>query len=286
VAQPVSRSNHRDSKLSQAAVEDTRQPPTVGDVQVETRPLDATPPSGLALGTGFRVVKRGFDPEDVRRYTEAAGAELRRLAEQNRQLKMALDQAKSAAQPVEAEVVAVETAGPTGELAPGTINEQRVAEFLGSETTNLLDHARSAAAEVLARAEAKAAALVADASRRADLLTSAAVAESSKIRTDAEQDASDIVANAHASRDQILLRLADRRDLADTQIRELAHGCTTLTKRLTEIEEMTRRMLSKVAPIITEPRDFVNLDLDRPDDQIAIDRKAVHRLTAKSRRAG
>jgi cell division septum initiation protein DivIVA len=251
-------------------------------VQVETRPLDATPPTGIALGTGFRVVKRGFDPEDVRRYTEAAGAELRRLAEQNRQLKAALDSAQAPAQTAEASV-ADETSEPSVDYDGGAINEQRVAEFLASETTNLLEHARSAAAEVLARAEAKAASLVDDAKRRAGLLTSAAVAEATKIRIDAEQDATDIVANAHASRDQILLRLADRRDLADTQIRELAHGCTALTKRLTEVEEMTRRMLAKVAPIVTEPRDFVNLDLDRPDDHIVMDRQAVQRLKAKSR---
>jgi cell division septum initiation protein DivIVA len=238
----------------------------------------------MALGTGFRVVKRGFDPEDVRRYTEAAGAELRRLAEQNRQLKLALDQAQSLAQAVPAEADATETPEPTADLATGTINEQRVAEFLASETTNLLDHARAAAAEMVARAEAKAATLLDDATRRAGILTSAAIAESNTIRTDAENDAGDLIANAHATRDQILLRLADRRDLADTQIRELAHGCTALTKRLTEVEEMTRRMLSKVAPIITEPRDFVNLDLDRPDDEIAIDRKSVHRLTTKNRR--
>jgi cell division septum initiation protein DivIVA len=233
------------------------------DMSEGMRVIDATPPAGIPMSSGFEFVKRGYDPVQVKRFANAVSAELQRLVEQNRQLKTALADTKEQSAPVD---------------------EQSVAKFLGSETSRLLELARSTSAQVVSRSEAKANALLAEARAQAAIITRDATAEAAKIRSDATEESRAAKAQTTAARRQMLGELADRRDLANAQILELANGCDLVTQRLTEVEEMTRYLLSKVAPIQAQPTDFVNLDPDRADGTIMVDTDAVLRLAVNGRK--
>lgn len=220
--------------------------------------VDATPADGIPLGTGFQFVKRGYDPVEVQRFANACSAEMKRLVEQNRKLKAALD-AKPA--------------------APETVDEQSVAKFLGAETSKLLELARSTSAQVVSRAESKAKTILEEARVEAEEIRRTAESQANRLRSESERDAKSARSAAQAEREAVLQGLANRRDLANAQVLELVNGCDIVAQRLAEVEDMARYLLAKVGPIGAEPTDFVNLDIDATDDKVRIDRDSVLRLT-------
>ncbi len=216
----------------------------------------------IPAGSGFQLVKRGYDPVEVQAFAKAVSAELQRLSDENRRLKATI----------------AET-----EAQPAHIDEQSVAQFLGKETSRLLDVARTTSADVVARAEGKAAAIVEEAHKRSDTIKQEAQNEAAKVRLEAKEEARTAQSTATGIRQQTLLGLAARRDLANAQLEELAECRDQVTQRLAEVGEITRELLAKLGPIQAERVDFVNLDIDLDDNELVMDSKAVLKLTSNGK---
>ena len=81
-------------------------------------------------------MRRGYDPLEVQAFARAVSAELQRLSQENQELR--------------ARVRGIESRGPE------SLDESSVAQYLGSETTRLLQAARDTAAGIVHRAEERA----------------------------------------------------------------------------------------------------------------------------------
>ena len=137
----------------------------------------------------FAVVRRGYEPERVRRRLQEAAAEIRRLNTEMSEL---------------SERFAQFEASPPDDL------EARVAEALGDETVKVLQAARRAAQERIARAEAESAELV----ERAHSAAVAIVDESRDRGAEMVQEARDV-------RERILTDLARKRRTHRMEVEQL-----------------------------------------------------------------
>ena len=137
----------------------------------------------------FTVVRRGYEPERVRRRLQGAAAEIRRLNTEVTELSERLVQFE---------------ASPSDDL------EARVAEALGDETVKVLQAARRAAQERIARAEAESAELV----ERAHSAAVAIVDESRDRGAEMVQEARDV-------RERILTDLARKRRTHRMEVEQL-----------------------------------------------------------------
>ena len=137
----------------------------------------------------FAVVRRGYEPERVRRRLQEAAAEIRRLNTEVTELSERLAQFE---------------ASPPDDL------EARVAEALGDETVKVLQAARRAAQERIARAEAESAELV----ERAHTAAVAIVDES-------RDRGAEVVQEARNVRERILTDLARKRRTHRMEVEKL-----------------------------------------------------------------
>ena len=137
----------------------------------------------------FTVVRRGYEPERVRRRLQGAAAEIRRLNTEVTELSERLVQFE---------------ASPSDDL------EARVAEALGDETVKVLQAARRAAQERIARAEAEGAELVERARTAA-----AAIMDESRDR------GAEVVQEARNVRERILTDLARKRRTHRMEVEQL-----------------------------------------------------------------
>ena len=137
----------------------------------------------------FAVVRRGYEPERVRRRLQEAAAEIRRLNTEVTELSERLAQFE---------------ASPSDDL------EARVAEALGDETVKVLQAARRAAQERIARAEAESAELV----ERAHTAAAAIVDES-------RDRGAEVVQEARNVRERILTDLARKRRTHRMEVEQL-----------------------------------------------------------------
>jgi len=90
----------------------------------------------------FAIVRRGFDPGEVRRRLLQISGELRAARERERLLARQLEEAEARAEAAEARAEAVDPLDPA-----------YLTKLLGDEVVRILDAARSAAAEIRQRAE-------------------------------------------------------------------------------------------------------------------------------------
>ena len=137
----------------------------------------------------FAVVRRGYEPERVRRRLQEAAAEIRRLNTEVTELSERLVQF---------------------EPSPPDDLEARVAEALGDETVKVLQAARRAAQERIARAEAESAELV----ERAHTAAAAIVDES-------RDRGAEVVQEARNVRERILTDLARKRRTHRMEVEQL-----------------------------------------------------------------
>ena len=137
----------------------------------------------------FAVVRRGYEPERVRRRLQEAAAEIRRLNTEVTELSERLVQFE---------------ASPPDDL------EARVAEALGDETVKVLQAVRRAAQERTARAEAESAELV----ERAHTAAAAIVDES-------RDRGAEVVQEARNVRERILTDLARKRRTHRMEVEQL-----------------------------------------------------------------
>lgn len=225
--------------------------------------LDPTRPE-TAGGTSFQLVKRGYDPLEVQAFARAVSVELQRLGMENEELRSRVRSLESAGS------VASGTASRAVEL-----DESSVAQYLGSETTRLLQAARDTAAGIVHRAEERADEIVTVAEEDARRLREQGVADAAHERRVAADEARTLIADASEQRRSVLAELARRRDTASTQMRELMRGRDVLVQALANVSGSANDLLGRLEHINVAPADFVNLDPANPDSNPGIDRGAV-----------
>lgn len=142
-------------------------------------------PDGIARRE-FTTTFRGFDQVEVRAFLTSTSMQLRQVLDREADLVSRLEQAEQRAAQAD------------------TIDEHRLAELLGEETTRIFEAAREAATEIRGKAEAKTAQLVREAQDDANRMTSEA-AEVLRLRTsEAETAAAALRADAESDRDRML----------------------------------------------------------------------------------
>ena len=165
----------------------------------------------------FRVVRRGFDPDEVRAYIAQFSAEVQQLRDQLAAVESALADAQR----------------PTYDL--NDLTPEVLLDLVGEESVRRLDAARDDASRAVRAAEDEAVRIVAEAYEEAARVREAVQQEVVYLqRTTAEQMEAelasargrglDMVTEAREYREKVLADLAERRELARQQIRALLDG--------------------------------------------------------------
>jgi cell division septum initiation protein DivIVA len=121
----------------------------------------------------FPTVRKGVDPEAVRRYLETVAEEIRVLGDRETQLRRRLAEAERRAS------------------EPPVLDEQSLTQAVGAETARILQTAHDAARDVVAKAESSAAELIADAERQAAEQIASADGHVAKVVAAAEHQATE-----------------------------------------------------------------------------------------------
>lgn len=219
--------------------------------------LDPTT-SSEATPTSFQIVRRGYDPLEVQAFARAVSAELQRLSQENQELRA---QARS-----------------SGSRPGEPLDETSVAQYLGSETTRLLQAARDTAAGIVQRAEERAEEIVARSEVDARRIRDEGVSDAAHERRVAADEARRLIADAAEQRRLVLSELARRRDLATSQLQELLRGRDVLVQALENVSASSDEVLRRLDSISVQPGDFVNLDPAVDDRDPGVDRGSVLRV--------
>jgi cell division septum initiation protein DivIVA len=223
--------------------------------------LDTSSPDEVARAN-FPIVRRGFDPVEVQAFARAVGTEIGRLQALNGEYAERLTESES--------------------RANARVDETTVAQFLGEESSRLLLVARDTANEVRARAEDYASVTVRGADTYAKNKTNEADSYHTKVtheadaeaartrreardegertRLDARREADRLIAETMAHRAQVLKDLAERRDRALVQLRELLAGRDVLVEAIDHVRLTASGLTSNLQEIVTTPTSFVALD--------------------------
>jgi DivIVA domain-containing protein len=175
---------------------------------------DALAAGGLA-DAEFRVVRKGYEPAEVREYLRLVAAETARLREREAFL--------------ERELESVRTRGLSD---PGVLDEATVVRLVGEEVARVLVAAREAAQQMRARAADSADRVMREASHEATRVRQDLEVELSRRRGEAGGDGEaevelakaqgrEIVREARAYRERLFTELAERRELVRRQIEQL-----------------------------------------------------------------
>jgi cell division septum initiation protein DivIVA len=223
--------------------------------------LDTSSPDEVARAN-FPIVRRGFDPVEVQAFARAVGTEIGRLQALNSEYVERLAESES--------------------RANARVDETTVAQFLGEESSRLLLVARDTANEVRARAEDYASVTVRGADTYAKNKTTEADSyhtkvtheadaeaartrreardEGERMRLEARREADRLIAETMAHRAQVLKDLAERRDRALVQLRELLAGRDMLVEAIEHVRVTSSGLTANLQEIVTTPTSFVSLD--------------------------
>ena len=223
--------------------------------------LDTSSPDEVARAN-FPIVRRGFDPVEVQAFARAVGTEIGRLQALNGEYAERLSESES--------------------RANARVDETTVAQFLGEESSRLLLVARDTANEVRGRAEDYASVTVRGADTYAKNKTTEADSyhtkvtheadaeaartrreardEGERMRLDARREADRLIAETMAHRAQVLKDLAERRDRALVQLRELLAGRDVLVDAIDHVRVTASGLTANLQEIATAPTSFVSLD--------------------------
>ena len=231
--------------------------------------LEPTTSTGVT-GASFQLVRRGYDPLEVQAFARAVSAELQRLARENEELRAEVRRVHAlGAQPQHAH----QPVAPAP--APAPVDEATVAQYLGSETTRLLQAARDTAAGIIHRAEQRADEVVAVAEHDARRIRDEGVGEAAHERRVAADEARKLIADATDHRRTTLAELARRRDLASSQLRELMRGRDVLMTTLRDVSTNSGELVGRLEDFSLGHGDFVNLDPSIADRDAGLDHGAV-----------
>ncbi|MCB0999671.1 MAG: hypothetical protein KDB40_10270 [Acidimicrobiales bacterium] len=172
------------------------------------------------LDARLDTVRRGYDPQQVRRLVGALSAELKSLDEENDDLRHELDRVRHAG--VVATGASAAGAGrtphdivdswtrETNEMLEGARQQvSRIMDKADADAAAVVAAAESDAAEIRARAEADAERITLDARRRADDMLSDAELFGEQERTQAQQRAAAIIRSAEQRADEIVAAAHD-----------------------------------------------------------------------------
>jgi DivIVA domain-containing protein len=198
--------------------------------QSSPSPIDADALARHSFSSSFR----GYDIDEVRAYLLALAEDVRAMNEHTSWLTVELADAERRA------------------TAHVELDENRLTELLGEETTRVLATAREAAASTRARAEAEADRVVAAANEQASAIRTEALSDAIRHRERAETAAlaeveaakahgRQLITDAQALRERVLADLARRRDAGRAQIAHLKEG----RDRLLGAYEVVRRTLEQ-----------------------------------------
>jgi len=163
----------------------------------------------------FRVVRKGYEPSEVREYLRLVATETARLREREAFLERELDSLRT-----------------RGLSDPGVLDEATVVRLVGEEVARVLTTAREAAQQMRTRAAESADRVMREASHEASRVRQELDAELARRRTDAGADTEaeiemakaqgrEIVREARAYRERLFAELAERRELVRQQIEHL-----------------------------------------------------------------
>lgn len=163
----------------------------------------------------FRVVRKGYEPSEVREYLRLVATETARLREREAFLERELESLRT-----------------RGLSDPGVLDEATVVRLVGEEVARVLTTAREAAQQMRARAAESADRVMREASHEAARVRQEVDAELARRRTDAGADTEaeielakaqgrEIVREARAYRERLFAELAERRELVRQQIEHL-----------------------------------------------------------------
>ena len=193
----------------------------------------------------FDVVRRGFDPTEVR-------AQLQRAADEYRRLRVERD----------------ELAGRLAEfdgIEASQLEASRVAAALGAEAAGVLESAHQAATERAERAEREAEAVRENALAEADAVRATAQAEADEILERARQAAEelvddgrsrgrDMVAEAQTVRERMLSDLARKRQTGRAQVEQLRAARDRLLDSLSAVQDNVDHAVADLVESVPEAR--------------------------------
>ncbi|MCU1491613.1 MAG: hypothetical protein JWM85_3018 [Acidimicrobiaceae bacterium] len=193
----------------------------------EPRPVPITSgqltPEELATRS-FATVRKGFDPQAVRRFLEEAAAQLRVARASEGELRSLLEDAeRRAAAPV--------------------LDEATLTAAVGAETVKVLQAAHQAANEVTAKAESRAAGLLAQAEGRLAEANTAAAQEAERLRADARRE---IAENEAATRQECRAMVEEAREARRRILADLAARRRDLHVQLEQIRAAKDSLVSVV----------------------------------------
>ncbi|MBV8464226.1 MAG: DivIVA domain-containing protein [Acidimicrobiales bacterium] len=216
-------------------------------------------------GHSFTLVRRGFDPREVRAYLESLAHGLAGLADREQDLLEDLAAAERRAEnPVLDEATLVTALGQ--QTARVLQSAHEVADELTTAARDEADHVRteatqraesvvhaaeSRASERLASAEEEANRLLDEAGARASALLEAAGAEREELRTRVKDECRAMIEEAQQLRARVLADLSRRRRMLHAQIEQLRAG----RERLAETIDSVRHSFDEIADDLSTAED-------------------------------
>lgn len=189
----------------------------------------------------FTVVKRGYDPDQIRIYLEQIAAELSHLIERETRLRQQVHEMQ------------------TAQDKPPVVDEETITKILGQETAKILSSAREAARDLLARTSSEAAETKSQAQKlleqklqeaetlKSDILESAnkhysqvmdqAESEKEALLAEVKEKCRLMVNEAQVARERILGDLIRKRRVLNTQVEQLRTGKDVILDSLTNVKD-------------------------------------------------
>ena len=189
-------------------------------------------------GESFPIVRRGYDPEQVEAFATAASDELKRLMEENRQLKVRVEQ---------------RPAPPPAAPAAAEPSETSVIDHWGEETTKLLNAAKENVKNVVAQAEERAARIVVDANEKASRIVAEATARAENHERQAKARADELTADAHAIRSRMVTAAEERQRTVRDQLDKLLGGWGNVHAMLSEAQSSVGSLKELLETASTSP---------------------------------
>lgn len=161
-----------------------------------------------ALEARLDTVRRGYDPQQVKRFVSTMAAELRELDQQNAALRAEIEDLRAAASATP-DIAATAAAAAAGGVTSSRVTEDIVSSWT-RQTAEMLESARQQVERIVEQANVDADAAVAAAEKEADAIRRRAQVEADQLVANAHAHAADAVRAAAAARAADLAASDDR----------------------------------------------------------------------------
>lgn len=214
--------------------------PRIGDL-LNDEPID---PVELE-SKSFPIIRRGFDPAEVRAELQTAASEIRRLQRLCDELNGRLAESQTTARSETDVRRATEMLG---------LEISSVLEAAHDAATNRIERAESEAGEMNHEARAAAESLLAEASAESAELIAAARLEAEQVVEESRNHGRELVNEAQTVRERMLRDLARKRQTGRTQIEQLRAGRDRLLDALTTVQASLDTAIEDLVTSVPEAR--------------------------------